>query len=125
MVGNGSQHGEIEVVQVQRLPAHVCGGSDRGRIGGLRLKHPTRTNPRHDIRSALQFGSQILEQQINRSPLAHHTRQIVARNRRGGRKQHRFDPPHPFPPAQLRWQINQFTVQALYLALVACHGQTP
>lgn len=35
VVGNRGQHGEVEVGKVQRLPAYVCGGPDRGSIGWL------------------------------------------------------------------------------------------
>ena len=59
----------------------------------------------------VQIGGQILDQQINRGPLPHYARQIRARYRRGGRKQHSLDPPHPFAPAQLLRQVGQLAVK--------------
>jgi hypothetical protein len=71
-----------------------------------------------------QIGGEVLDQKIDRSPLPHHACQVVARDRRGGGKEHRLNPAHPFPPAQLGRQVSQFAVQVRFRAILR-HAHTP
>jgi hypothetical protein len=114
VVCDGGQHRDIELPQIQILPAGIPTGirrgPDRGRIGGPRAQHPALGDADHLVGAGFQIGGEIGDQQVKRCPLPHDTAQIRPRDgvRRG--KEHRLDPAHPCAPALLGWQIGQIAV---------------
>lgn len=55
------------------------------------------------IRTIPQLLDEIVYQQIDAAIFPHHQRQRLAADGFGGRKNHRLDPQHPFPPTH-RWR---------------------
>src|SRR6056297_586469 len=111
MVGDGGQYRDVELTQIKNLLTDIRRGPDRRRIGGPGAEHPAGCHSGQLERPSLQVGGKVLHQKIDRDPLPHHPRQVFARHRRGTGKQHSLDPPHPFPPAQVRRQVSQLAVQ--------------
>ena len=93
-------------------------GADRRRVNRPRPEHPPPCDHGNLERPPFQISGKVFQQQINRSPLPHYARQILARYRRGRGKQHRLDPAHPFPPAQLRWQVEQLAIKLSFWSIL-------
>src|SRR6056297_4266807 len=58
LVGNGSQHCDVELAQVQQLISNVCRCADRGGVGATRPKHPSPGNLRDLERTPVQVGGE-------------------------------------------------------------------
>jgi hypothetical protein len=61
MIGDGRQHGDINLIQVKHLVAHIRRYADYSGIDGSRPEHPAARDLGDLERSTLQVGHQVFK----------------------------------------------------------------
>ena len=81
VIGDGGEHRDVKLVQVNNLLANIRCRPDRRCVGCTGAQHPGARDAGNFIGSFRQFHGEIFDQQINRRPLPHHARQVFSRYR--------------------------------------------
>ena len=136
VVGHGAEHGQLHLGEHRRPRAEIGGRLDGGREARPGPQRPAAGDLHQRVGAAGQLGADVLDQPLDRRPLPHDAREVLAADRRGAGEEHGLDPPHPLAPPQVLRQVCKLPIKdafasrdvfTLNLFLLGCgrHGPIP